>query len=221
MSVSLFEVKGSPEESSKDRFIYTLETKDGEIIPFSALTLQRLSIPPKAEFEKLTGSLPLKPGKGQIVLKKGFPYILSSPQGSRIAWWLDGKFTPSGNFVEAYPLLIPRSLQINQDTQELVPYSIKYPPYGMPNINDSVDDPGSPAPQIGTSLPYDLAFLSALFEAYLRREYKLYQGITCPEKFHVNGQSLPLTPFPQIQNMMGRSEIERFEQNPMFQPFAG
>jgi len=234
MSISVFEV--TPSSNLEDRFIYTIDTTDGDLLPFSATTLRQVMIPDKAEFKKIRGSLTIKKDS-HIAMKKGCPYIVITPTGPAITWWIEGKFNIQDSVSDYYLLKIPKSLTVAPKTTQIESIPLKYPESNfdcskssLPHANltpvapkpFSLDEVGSPSPQYASTDLHDkVAFLTSLLESYLRREYKLYSGMTCPERFLVNGQSIPISPLSQIQDMMGRGEIDRFEQNPLFQPFAG
>jgi hypothetical protein len=280
MSVSIFEVK--PSDNLEERFIYTLESSDGNVLPFSATTLRLVDVPPNASFDPIKGGLAIKDGLS-ITLKKGYPYIAITPSGPAIAWWIDGKFNIPDQVKDRFPLQIPKKLLVEPGSTTVESVKIRYPeadvratmpevslkqpvatPPPQPVISSSVPTVSSPpfvqpaAPvshsfsippvqqpaivppaqslsvektleSIGSpatnytamDLTDRLVFLEKLVETFLRREYKIYAGISCPDRFTVGSQSVPLTPFADIQTLMAKGEISRFELNPMFQPFAG
>lgn len=250
MSVTIFEVL--PHSSSEGRFIYTIDTTTGDVLPFSAISLQKIETPFNATFNPIGGSLDIS-SNNEIILKKGNPYIIVTDHGPAIGWFMGNDFDLQKEIKEHFPLKIPRRLVVEPNTSsiEAVPtlyepmvvrkpesliqkISITQGPVVPSPINvqtvpiipkDDIVDPGSPQIAITSrpdmKLKDRLSYVEALLEAHLRREYRLYNNWTLPDKLPIEGQLISLTSFDVIQDKMGKGEIERFELNPVHQPFAG
>ena len=232
MSVTIFEV--SPATGLESKFIYTIDTSNGDILPFSATTLRLVDIPSNAEFKPIKGSLAIKatPTGMSISLKKGSPYIVVTPDGPSIAWWIDGRFNLNSPVSDHYLLKIPKYLIVEPHATSLEAVPISYPEVPEPKVDVShtkpvppqpqyLDQPGSPENRGGTvDLGDRIEFLTALFEAYLRREYKMYP-VANVERLPLGNQNIPVIKFNDFQEMLARGEVSKFEMNPLFQPFAG
>lgn len=204
MSCYIFEVLGA--KLPENRFIYTVPDTNGTVYPYSALTLTKVIVPVGAEFRRVQNSLKLRDDSLQIQPEDGQPFIVVDDLPTLI--WL----TDVLPLVKKYPIKLPKQLMTSGDVNQL----------DSMDLSQNLSEFRSPDPEASPdNLTNQVEFLTKVVETLLRRQYELYNGLTCPEKLPTEGKEVEVVPFSQIQELIKAGKIKEFRLDPMLQPFAG